>query len=103
MDVMLRLPFCHEMPALRKVIDVPLVTGRPRRSVLYAREYLGIPATDSRPIVYFGMRGIAEPPALERAAISFPDLILVYFGDFVPGLPENTRAVRFGSQLGFAD
>lgn len=103
MDAMLRLPFCHEMSVFPKLIDVPLVAPRPQRSTSYVRDHLRISRIDSRPIVYFGMRDAIQPSALERTARGSPDVILVYFGVSVTGLPENTRALEFDSELRFAD
>ncbi|MEA3210647.1 MAG: hypothetical protein QOE70_3704 [Chthoniobacter sp.] len=103
MQAILRFPFSHAMPVFRRIIDVPLVAPRAERSRAETTRALGIDPTDSRPVVYLGMRAGVPFETLGRAAAQSPEDIFVYVGHPRPGLPENTRNVVLGPVLSFAD
>lgn len=102
-DCVLRLPFAHAMPGLRKVIDVPLVapvTKRSRSEILHA---LAIDEGDDRPRVLLSLREASQAGPLVELATRERGLLFLQAGDVPPGGPSNLREVRIGNELNFAD
>lgn len=92
-DLLLRLPWCHEMDAFPRRVDIPLVTRRPITSRQETRAELAAAGVNlRRPLILLGGRfpgvgaGALEPVLRSRK------YTLLAFGDF--GVPESAEFVR---------
>lgn len=101
-DVLLRLPFHHPVRHVRRVVDVPLLGRRSRRTREEIRDQLGL-RDESRPVILAGMRGGLPEAILERVARENGDLLFLCLQDTVPRCRDNLRPVTIDSQMTFPD
>jgi hypothetical protein len=98
----LRLPFSHDMTAIRQVQDVPLIARRSDKHPDEILEALDLPG-DSRPRVLYALRSGIYDGIVERAAASLPDWIFLSTTANAANTLGNLRPLPLGTQLTFAD
>lgn len=104
MTGLVRLPFGHENSRFSRIVDVPLVANRSRRSREDILGGLGL-GDDPRPRVLIGMRGGVSAEALHGAASNARELLFINpFNRTDANLPDNVLSVNCaGAGFHFAD
>ena len=102
MTGLLRLPFAHEMPQFRQVLDMPLIAPPPGRERDEVLSQLNL-RSDARPAVLIAMRGGVDDSSMIRAATDAPDYLFISLTPLPPAAPENLHHIPLGPNLDFAD
>ncbi len=103
MEGLLSIPFRHEMPQFKRVIDVPLIAARPRLTDYQSTRLIGVDISDHRPRILAAMRGGISQQTIERAARQSPDLLFYLWAHNGPTDAPNLFAIPTRSGLGFHD
>src|SRR5690606_9842847 len=98
---LLCIPFGHDMPYFREVIDVPLITAPADHPPEVVMKKLGL-ESDARPRVLIGMRGGLSREMLEATARSLPELLLLNWNG-EPSAVDNLRALSPADGISFHD
>jgi len=99
----LRLPFSHEMPMFRRVIDLPLVAISSRRPQTEVRRLLGLEPKPTVPLVLLAMRGGLAAQAIIHGAATANDYNFLYFHDLPADMPGNISAIPVTTNLDFSE
>jgi hypothetical protein len=91
-DAYLRYPLSHEVTALKKVVDVPLIVHEPSLSREGAAARIGV-GGDKRPRVLMAMRGGMGAEMMLKVARESPDFMFLALTELPAGAPENLRRV----------
>jgi hypothetical protein len=102
-DVLLHLPLGHDVCRFKRVIDVPLIASRPRRSQEEVERRLGL-AADRRPRVVVAMRGGLAEELLFSAARQSPDTLFLVPASVTSSPPKNIKPFEANNaELDFTD
>jgi L-arabinokinase len=99
----LRMPLGGISDAFAKVIDVPLVANRSRRTPDEVLRVLRIDPHDDRRRVLFAMRGAISPTVLAAAVASAPDALILCPADEHADIPPGAHPLPIGDDLDFSD
>ncbi len=94
-DLLLRQPFCEEMPAFKQKIDVGLTGGTPKSSPTELREKLGLDPNRGVVLLSFGGLGLQAIPY--HNVQRYPQFQFLTFADTAPQF-DNLKVVS-GRQI----
>lgn len=100
---LLALPFGNTCPLIKNTIPTPLVALRSDRDPADVLRQLGIAASDSRPRVLIGTRGLLPPTALAQAAADASECLFLCPNESATNIPSNAVAAPIGPGLDFSD
>lgn len=104
MEGLLRLPFGHEMPQFKCVIDMPLVARHSKHAPNEILRRLKIDPVDSRQRILMAMRDNAGFDAMAVAARELPEMLILCPGKLPAGVTtSNVIPFQFSDELNFSD
>jgi hypothetical protein len=102
MEMLLQLPFGHEVSCFPRVVPVPLIARAGKRDPEDILGRLAIPVR-TRPLVFLGMRAAPSGRLVETVAEHCREFIFLTLQQLGSDAPENLRRVVLGDPLEYPD